>query len=221
MDKSLPSQCKRILSAWHLLIALGLLWSGVPARAAGASDVQDFEGRGITDTEWRMIHDAQMPREKIAEVLDNKVTITEYFRYPWLRLGMSEQQYLEARREGRLTRDNPDLRRSQESDHQWAVVHNFFVPGLHQFKRGQKRKASLMLGGAVFGLGLFGYAIASDKGDVTPLALMIMVPSMAWSSIDIGMQIHREQNPEASRFSGTGPESTSVSLSMNFTVPWR
>jgi hypothetical protein len=192
------------------------------AAQAGAAEYRgDVDLSEITDDEWGMIRDAEMPREKIRQVLNHNVTITEYFRYPWLRLGMSEKQYLEARRQGRLTRDNPDLRRSSESQHQWAVVHNFFLPGLHQFKRGQNQKAGMMAGGAVLGAGLFALALTRDYGDIAPLSLLIMIPSMAWSSVDIGMQIHREQNPEASRFSAADTESTSHAVSLRFSVPWR
>jgi len=50
-----------------------------------------------------------------------------------------------------------------------------------------------------------------------PGPLLLIVPAMLWSSIDIGFQVNRERNPEATRFSALpmSHEAWRVSLALH------
>lgn len=167
--------------------------------AMTASDREKYEAKGLSQVEWQMIQDAQMPEKKVDELLQAGISISEYFQYPWLSLGISEGEYIRKRKAGMV---DADIRAHSHlveiSD--LAVIHNFFLPGFYQFKRQQKIKAFTMSGLAVGLAGLTTFLSIKEKNFI-PAPLLLLIPDMLWSSIDLGLQLHKERNPDAQRFS--------------------
>ncbi len=183
--------------AAHCLLAIALFFSFTHAMTA--KDKEEYERRGLSQVEWQMILDAEMPIDKVDELLAAGISITDYFEYPWLKIGISEQEWIRRRRAGM---DNADIAvhtASHANASEWAVVQNFLLPGFHQFKRKQYGKGAAMTSIAVLSTGLLAF-LWIKEGDFMPAPLLLLIPDMAWSSIDIGFQIRRERNPEANRF---------------------
>ncbi|MFW6221195.1 MAG: hypothetical protein ACOC4C_01915 [Fibrobacterota bacterium] len=176
--------------------------------AMTAGDREKYEAKGLSQVEWQMIQDAQMPEEKVDELLKAGISISEYFDYPWLALRISEREYIKKRKAGMLDADiEAYSNKMKVSD--LAVIQNFFLPGFYQFKRNQKLKAFTMSGLTVGFLGLT--AILSVKKDgFMPEPLFLMIPVMLWSSIDIGLQIRKVRNPDATRFSNSSLKDNAI-----------
>lgn len=176
--------------------------------AMTAGDREKYEAKGLSQVEWQMIQDAQMPEEKVDELLKAGISISEYFDYPWLALRISEREYIKKRKAGMLDADiEAYSNKMKVSD--LAVIQNFFLPGFYQFKRNQKLKAFTMSGLTVGFLGLT--AILSVKKDgFMPEPLFLMIPVMLWSSIDIGLQIRKVRNPDATRFSNSSLKDNTI-----------
>ncbi len=182
--------------------------------AMSASDREKYEAKGLSQVEWGMIQDAGMSEKKVDELLEAGISISEYFEYPWLSLGISEKEYLNKRKAGMLDADiSAHSHKVEISD--LAVVQNFFLPGFYQFKRGQKAKAFTMSGLAVGLAGLTAFLSIKEKTFI-PAPLFFLLPDMLWSSFDLGIQLNKERNPDAERFSGYegGGERVSFVLSL-------
>jgi hypothetical protein len=193
-----------------MLVSLGC---ALPSPAGDAQSLRErYAKEGVSDIEWQMVLDARMPPEKIDEVLEAGATITEYFDYPWLEAGYTEQQWLRLRKEGLSLeeRPHPDAGTGAE----WAVVHNFLLPGLHQFKRRQFAKALPMTGFAVLAVGGLAFGSLTGNGRMIAGSIALWVPDALWSSIDIGVQLHREHNPEAARFAVRNTDGVGISLQL-------
>jgi hypothetical protein len=187
------------------------------AGAMTAKDKEEYERRGLSQVEWQMILDAGMSTEKVDELLAAGISISEYFDYPWLELGISEQEWIRRRRAGMENADIAVHTASHAKASDWAVIQNFVLPGFHQWKRDQHGKAAIMTSVAVLSAGLTAY-LSAREGSFNPLPLIVLVPDMIWSSIDIGIQIHRERNPEARRFSRNQLR-PGVNVSVSFAQP--
>lgn len=148
--------------------------------------------------------DSKMPVEKAKMLIDSGIHLDEYFEYPWLKLGISEKDWIRQQSTGTVIGDTITSAKEIASQ-QWSVVQAFFVPGMHQFKRKQTFKGLLMSGIAVASVSLFIlHRDPKDKSSIGfdyPAYLGILGADMLWSSIDIGIQINREQNKDAMRFS--------------------
>ena len=173
---------------------------------------------GLSMKEWQQIQESGMSMETVERILGAGVTMTEFFSEPWKELHLSREEWLANRRRG-LTND--DMRYNSSagpSQEQWAVVHNFFLPGFHQLKRKQYLKGGAMAVGALSFAGYGTFAlIAEMKGKGFygyPFFLFVLLPlDMAWSSIDIHLQIQKESNSALRRFSGG---STSLRIGCGF-----
>jgi hypothetical protein len=169
-----------------------------------ASELSDFDQLKLDPVEKALVEDSKMPFEKVKFLLDSEISLTEYFRYPWLQLGITEKAWISQQKAGIIGQDTI-LSVKKIKQTQWAVVQNFFIPGLHQYKRKQTGKALLMSGIAISSLALYTFhrktkASALPAFDY-PAYLAILGADMFWSSIDIGIQIKREVNSDSMRFS--------------------
>jgi hypothetical protein len=136
---------------------------------------------------------------------------------------MSEGSWLNRRCMGQSSEDiRLKLQTKQEgvskvSHDEWVPVYSFFLPGVNQLARKEKAKGWTMLGVAVASIGvLAGYSLGTKS--FQPLGFYFLVPDMFWSGFDMGIQIEREQNPDAARFTRL-PAPGSVILSA--TLPLR
>ena len=166
-----------------------------------------------------MVLNARMPEKKVDELLMAGISITEYFDYPWLKLKMSEKEWVHARESGLLDEDIRARNPSATLTHS-AVVQNLLVPGLHQFRRKQKLKAWLMLGTALTGVSLVGLHALLEH-EFKPAPFLLVGAASLWSSIDIGIQVRHESNPDAARFSCHYGHPLRVAVAARFSFPPR
>jgi hypothetical protein len=169
-----------------------------------ASEMSDIDQLKLDPVEKALVEDSKMPYEKVKYLLDSEIFLTEYFRYPWLHLGITEKAWINQQKAGIMGHDTV-ISTKQIKKTQWAVVQNFFIPGLHQYKRKQTGKALAMTGIAVSSLSLYTIHRKNKSSAFPafdyPAYLVILGADMFWSSIDIGVQINREVNKDSMRFS--------------------
>jgi hypothetical protein len=169
-----------------------------------ASEMSDIDQLKLDPVEKALVEDSKMPVEKVQFLLDSEISLTEYFRYPWLHLGITEKEWFNQQKAGIIGQDTI-ISAKQIKRTEWAVIQNFFIPGLHQYKRKQTGKGLAMTGIAVSTLALYTFH-RKDKASAFPafdfpVYLAILGADMFWSSIDIGVQIKREVNRDSMRFS--------------------
>jgi hypothetical protein len=168
-----------------------------------AANSDHFDMQRASSIEKELIQDSRITLEKVDEIFRAGVSLEEYFQYPWLEKQLSEKDWLQQRRAGIITEDEMSTRQIKKKE--WTVVQNFFVPGMHQFKRGQSKKGFLMLGIALGTMAL--YAFHHDPNESNNIGfdyhgyLALLGADLLWSSIDIGVQVQRELNQDANRFS--------------------
>lgn len=154
--------------------------------------------------EKALIDDSQMPNEKLYLLMDSDVSLQEYFQYPWLTLGITEKEWIGQQKIG-ISGTDTIIPTKQVTVKQWAVVQNFFLPGLHQFKRHQLLKGYLMSGIALGSIALFVFHNDKNSKNVHgfdyPIYLAFLGGDLLWSSIDIGIQVNEELNKNTMRFS--------------------
>jgi hypothetical protein len=188
------------------LVFLAAVLCTVPSAGAATmtpSDRETNEKLGLSEAEWGMVLDAHMPMSKVNFLLKSCISISEYFKSPWKELGMSESEWIGNRKSGLSDNDMRALRRPAPKESA-PYIGAFFLPGCFQLARGQTAKGWIMAGAAVGMVALCaGHSAATKR--FQPLGLFLLVPDMIWSGLDIGIQVNREQNPDASRFSGVFP----------------
>ncbi|MDD5675467.1 MAG: hypothetical protein PHC61_14955 [Chitinivibrionales bacterium] len=196
----------RLPSALFSLVFLafaGSPWAQEPSEQQ--SELPEYERLGLSQTEWNQIMQAKMSLEKVHALLRDGISISEYFKKPWVNLGLSEQQWIKKRRSG-LSDDDMRATGRTVTQSEWAVIEDFFIPGLCQWQRHEYLKASAMSGIAAGSLAL--YAGIRDRSNPRSIGfdypfpfLLFLVADMLWSSVDIGLTLGRERNPDAARFS--------------------
>ena len=168
-----------------------------------AQESEDLLKR-LDPIEKSLIDDSQMPMTKLRLLIDSDISLQEYFQYPWLSYGISEKEWIRQKKAG-ISGTDTIITTKQVTSTQWAVVQNFFIPGLHQFKRHQFFKGYLMSGIALSSLAFFAFhkdnSSKSLFGFDHPIYLAVLGGDLLWSSMDIGVQINSELNKDAMRFS--------------------
>ncbi|MBD3392491.1 MAG: hypothetical protein GF418_10440 [Chitinivibrionales bacterium] len=200
----------------HKSLAFGvvmLLAARMTVLGMTATDKEEYERRGLSQVEWEMVLDAKMPKKKVDELLKAGISISEYFRYPWLKFGISEQQWINSRKAGLLDSDIAAENKPRGPAEGAVVISAFLLPGYHQCKREQYWKTGIMTGAAVLGATLLAVRSVQERA-LIPGPLALLVPAMLWSSLDIGLQLNRQRNPDAERFSegSFSPDAMCVSL---------
>lgn len=157
----------------------------------------------LNEYEIELLRDSRMSQDKLNQIYSAGVTLEEYFQYPWINLNLSEKEWLSQRSAGIIKGE--DYQIQQLKKNQWAVIQNFFIPGLHQFKRKQTLKGFLMAGIAAGSISLYALHKASGKTGIVgfdyPAYLALLGADLLWSSIDLGVQVNREFDNGARRFS--------------------
>jgi hypothetical protein len=170
------------------------------------ADKDEYERLGLSQIEWEMIQKAKMPKSRIYELLKCGISIKEYFASPWLEIHISENEWISRRKAGESSSDIRTKEQHREAEahrvshDQWMTIQGFFLPGLHQVLRKEPVRGYFMSAIGVLSLGFFTYQTISTC-TFQPLGLFFLVPDMLWSGVDLGIQIQKEQNPDASRFS--------------------
>ena len=107
----------------------------------------------LTESEKELVEDSGISVDKLEILQQAGISVEEYFQYPWIEHGISEKEWVNQRKAGIISSDQPSIKQIELSE--WAVVQNFFLPGFHQFKRQQHLKGFLMSGIAVTTLALY------------------------------------------------------------------
>jgi hypothetical protein len=199
----------RIIACFSIIFFYGIYFQ-LPLNAMTAADKEEYEKLGLSQVEWEMIQKSHMSKGKLYGLLKCGVSIPEYFKNPWKELDISEGEWLDRRCKGqssseiRTSEINQQAGVKRISSTEWMPIQSFFLPGLNQFKRKQTVKGYVMSGWAVASIGFFIIHSATEQA-LQPFDLLLLVPDMLWSCIDIGIQIQRENNPDAARFSLGSP----------------
>jgi len=180
------------------LILLAVFFS-----STGAQELNDPVLR-LDPIEKALVDDSKIPIQKVQMLQNADISLIEYFEYPWLKLGITEKEWIRQQRAGILTNDTI-ISTKQVKKTEWAVVQNFFLPGLHQFKRSQLTKGFIMSGVALGALSLFAFHKKDKTDDIFafdyPIYIAFLGTDLLWSSIDIGVQINKDLNHDSMRFS--------------------
>lgn len=179
---------------------------GTTEVSLSASDRELYQKYGLSETEWRLVREHGIELDELQEIMGIGLSLRDYVNRPWETLGLSRSRYLGLLRRGH-TGEAVASMSSRQSSSEYEVIGAFLLPGRYQFKRGQYLKGSAMTLGCASSLGLFafhhktrrpGRMLAFDR----PFPwLFTMVGCMLWSSIDTGMQHHRERSNKSVRFS--------------------
>ncbi|MFP4165024.1 MAG: hypothetical protein ACLFQB_14065 [Chitinispirillaceae bacterium] len=166
-----------------------------------ASGDWPWEKYGLSQTEWKMIKDNDIPIPKVEELLEIGVDISEYVQTPWTELGMREEKWLSKRRSG-LSSYDIKLEAEKNRDH-WSddvktgigsdfrgvsrnsdLVSSLLLPGYQQIKAKRNVKGSIMV---TLALGALTWSVAGSmkKGEFQVLPIgVVLIPDMLWSMID-------------------------------------
>ena len=201
---------------------LYLFWLTFTLSGMTIADKEEYEKLGLSQVEWDMIQKSHMPKSKLHHLLKCGISIPEYFKSPWKELKLSETEWVDRRCSGqssaeiRTCEQNQRMGIGKVSTSEWIPIQSFFLPGYNQFRRHQKVKGYIMSGWAVASLGFFVIRSATTQS-FQPLGLFFLVPDMLWSAVDIGIQIQRENNPDAARFSFTHAAGA-IALTINLPI---
>lgn len=187
-----------------------VLLSGA-AVITGQDDIKPWERLGLSQTEWKLIEQHNIPMSKVESLLRDGIGIGEYVQKPWEKLKMSESKWISKRRSG-LTNYDIELESGNSSSSEWKMdtrdgfkqevtgisghgeaFSSLFLPGFQQLKSGEKVKGRLMVcfaGGAVLWC-VTGSIIQKDF-DVIPI-FFVLVPDMVWSYIDYKVKSRKSQ----------------------------
>jgi hypothetical protein len=209
MSVALPTF--RIVSLCFILCALPVF-----AAHMTPADKEMYEKLGLSEAEWGMVLDSHMPLSKVNYLLKSGISIDEYFKSPWKELGLSEGEWIGKRKSGLSDNDMRTRAVKPASTENASYIGAFFLPGCYQLSRREPVRGWIMAGGAVGFITLcIAHSLSTER--FQPLGLCLLVPVMIWSGIDIGFQVDREQNPDASRFSSVH-RTDGMALSLNVSV---
>ncbi|HUI93703.1 MAG TPA: hypothetical protein VLX68_15755 [Chitinivibrionales bacterium] len=163
------------------------------------ADKEAYEKLGLSETEWNKIKDANLPLSKVHEIMASGITVSEYFRYPWKELFISEEDYIKLRRAGNSDAEVRERISQKRTINAGSAVQSFFIPGFNQIRRDQPVRGWLMVAVAAGSLGLLA-AQNYRSARFQPLGLCLLVPDLLWSGIDMSVQVARQKRQGAALF---------------------
>jgi len=209
---------KKQLNRYLLYCAtLMLLWAA-QSFSLSLRDKQIYDSLGLSETEWMLVKEHDISMTKLNEIMRIGVSVRRYCDQPWHSLRLEEKEYLELRGSGYSHNDIIQMQSHETDKDAFAVIHNFFLPGYHQYKRGQYLKGACMTAIPVVSLGLFALH-RSDRSESHPAFdypayLLLCVSGMLWSSIDIGVQQGRKSSAAQVQFGFVPGKNTKVRLEL-------
>ncbi len=172
------------------VVLYGLLGAGW---AMSPADKDLYEKLGLSETEWAKVQEMKLPLSKVHQLLESGISISEYYRRPWLELSITEADYISLRRAGHSDAEVRSMRLAKHSSVEWAPVRSFFLPGLGQIERGRAVRGWIMAGAGIGCAGLLaGQSIYCRR--FMPLGLCLLVPDMLWSGIDMGLEVEADRD---------------------------
>lgn len=163
-------------------------------------EMKPWEKLGLSQTEWKMIKDADLSIKKVESLLKDGIGIEEYLSKTWENYGLTESEWIQKRRSGMTNYDiqleasvkdkgfGEDTKNGIRSDFSsmsgnGQMASSLFLPGYQQIKAGKKGRGILMVslaGGAV--VWCAADAIANKRFFALPVCVLAL--DMIWSFVD-------------------------------------
>ncbi|MCQ2097524.1 MAG: hypothetical protein MJY87_06225 [Fibrobacter sp.] len=170
---------------------------------ANASDDEwagfNYEEMGISQWEFQQAKEDGISRDKLTQLVEMGVRLTEYFQHPWEKLGVSEDEWLSQRTGGMEDADIDRSYRNRTGD-QGAAYVSLLLPSYYQWKTDQSMKAIWMDALEVVSVGATIY-LAVDGNSAWWYGLLFVAGAHIWSFADAFFSTQWDSNPDANRFS--------------------
>ena len=191
-------------------IAGVLLFLCLAFASFGQSDTRPWEKYGLSQSEWKLIQDNKISRDKAQTILSAGISIGEYCKKPWKAIGLTEGEWIEKRRAG-LT--SYDIALEVKSSRRWKAdtttaapsgyasyssgsnqLISLVIPGFQQLRLKQTTRGRIMIGLAVGSLAAcFAGAVIDNRFEARPL-YFVLAPDMLWSFVDFKISIGKMNN---------------------------
>ncbi|MBO7062080.1 MAG: hypothetical protein IKN70_10030 [Fibrobacter sp.] len=158
-----------------------------------------YEEMGLTQWEFQQAKEEGVTREKLTHLVELGIRPSEYLQKPWMRLGVTEEQWLSQRSQGLEDADIDRSYRNRSGDQGYAYL-SLLLPSLYQWKVGHTSKAVWIDALWVAGVGATAY-MAYDKNSNWFYFLIPVIGAHIWSFADAFFSTQWANNPDANRFS--------------------
>jgi hypothetical protein len=175
------------------------------ASSGQGGETRPWEKYGLSQSEWKLIQENKISRDKAQTILSAGISIGEYCKKPWKAIGLTEGEWIERRRAG-LT--SYDIELEAKAGRRWKAdtttaapsgyasyssggnqLISFVIPGFQQLRLKQTTRGRIMIGLAVGSLAAcFAGAVVDDRFEGRPL-YFVLAPDMLWSFIDFKISI--------------------------------
>jgi hypothetical protein len=162
--------------------------------------IEPWERLGLSKTEWIMIEENHMSMSQVEDLLKAGISISEYFKKPWIELNMTEQRWVEKKRSGMSSYDIEIEAKAKNAEWETEMKSGFrsemsgvsenaesfsaLIPGFQQFKSGSVAKGVIM---SSIALGAVTWCTAgsiSNKRFYSLPIFAVLVPDVIWSYVD-------------------------------------
>lgn len=170
------------------------------AKASGSEwEGFHYEDLGLTQWEFQQAKESGISRDKLTQLIELGIRLSEYFQEPWIKMGVSEQEWINQRSEGMEDADIDRSYRNHSGDQAYAYV-SLLLPSFYQWKSGNSSTAIWIDALWVAGVGATTY-MAIDGSSNWFYFLIPVVGAHLWSFIDAFFGTQWDSNPDANRFS--------------------
>ena len=188
-------------------IAVVVMFLCLAFAVSGQDEARPWEKYGLSQSEWKLIQDNHISKDKLQTLLSAGISIGEYSTKPWKRLGLSEGEWIEKRRAGLTTYDielEAKANRRVKTDTTAAApsgyssfssggnrLISFVIPGFQQLRLKQTTRGRIMMGLAIGSLAAcFAGTLYDINNHVEARPLyFVLAPDMLWSFIDFTISI--------------------------------
>lgn len=158
-----------------------------------------YEEIGLTQREFQEAKESGLTREQLTQLVELGVRPSEYLQKPWVRLGVSEEDWLSQRSEGMEDSDIDRSYRYKSGDQSYAYL-SLLVPSLYQWKTNNSTIAIGIDALWVVSMGATVY-LAVDGNTAWWYGLLFVAGAHVWSFADAFFHTQWDSNPDANRFS--------------------
>jgi hypothetical protein len=159
-------------------------------------DIKPWEKLGITSKEYHEAHLNNFSDDSIKIIVSYGITVSEFFKKPWINLNLTCEQWLDYRKIGMTDNDiylklNPvtdttiklqsKLSGKETQKVNLVKLQSFFLPGYVQIKKDNKIFGYSMAGLAICGIITTVCWSAHERAPMIIPAVGITLPVMFWS----------------------------------------